>query len=95
MTHEEIYIKLREIIQKEASVGNPEQKDLKVEDISLDTHIQHDLGCDSMSTMAIVMDIEDEFDIDIPDDALMKYVIVKDAVAGIALLLENQNEKES
>lgn len=36
-------------------------------DIELDAHIIHDLGGDSLSAVEIVMEIEEEFDIEIDD----------------------------
>ena len=36
-------------------------------DIELDAHIIHDLGDDSLSAVEIVMEIEEEFDIEIDD----------------------------
>ena len=37
-------------------------------DIELDAHIIHDLGGDSLSAVEIVMEIEEEFDIEIDDN---------------------------
>lgn len=36
-------------------------------DVALDAHIMHDLGGDSLSAVEIVMEIEEEFDIEIDD----------------------------
>ena len=44
-----------------------EHLDLDVDSISSDTHIMNDLGADSLDTVEIVMQLEEEFDIDIPD----------------------------
>ncbi len=41
--------------------------DLDVDNISSDKHIMNDLGADSLDTVEIVMQLEEEFDIDIPD----------------------------
>ena len=36
-------------------------------DVALDAHIMHDLGGDSLSAVEIVMEIEEQFDIEIDD----------------------------
>jgi acyl carrier protein len=42
-----------------------------------------DLGADSLDTVELVMAFEEEFGIEIPDDAAEKIVTVKDAVEYI------------
>ncbi len=42
-----------------------------------------DLGADSLDLVELVMTIEEEFDIEIPDDDTKNLVTVKDAVAYI------------
>lgn len=42
-----------------------------------------DLGADSLDTVELVMAFEEEFEVEIPDDAAEKIVTVKDAVAFI------------
>lgn len=42
-----------------------------------------DLGADSLDVFQIIMGIEDEFDIQIPDDAAESIVTVNDAVVQI------------
>ena len=42
-----------------------------------------DLGADSLDIFQIIMGIEDEFDIQIPDDAAESIVTVNDAVVQI------------
>ncbi|GAA0543152.1 acyl carrier protein [Rhizomicrobium palustre] len=42
-----------------------------------------DLGADSLDTVELVMAFEEEFGIEIPDDAAEQIVTVKDAVAFI------------
>tara|TARA_R100000152_G_scaffold19178_1_gene11312 strand:+ start:78 stop:305 length:228 start_codon:yes stop_codon:yes gene_type:complete len=44
-----------------------EHLDLDIDSISSDKHIMNDLGADSLDTVEIVMQLEEEFDIDIPD----------------------------
>ena len=42
-----------------------------------------DLGADSLDTVELVMAFEEEFGIEIPDDAAEKILTVKDAIAFI------------
>ncbi len=42
-----------------------------------------DLGADSLDTVELVMAFEEEFGIEIPDDAAEKITTVKDAIAYI------------
>jgi len=42
-----------------------------------------DLGADSLDTVELVMAFEEEFGIEIPDDAAEKIAIVKDAITFI------------
>jgi len=44
-----------------------------------------DLGADSLDTVELAMNFEDEFDCEIPDDAAKKIVTVKDAIDFITL----------
>ncbi len=44
--------------------------DVSEDEISLDTNIATDLGADSLDVVEILMSIEDEFDIEIPDSEI-------------------------
>ncbi len=44
-----------------------------------------DLGADSLDTVELVMAFEEEFSVEIPDDAAEKIITVKDAVEFINL----------
>lgn len=45
-----------------------EQFDVEEDEINLDTKIQSDLGADSLDVVDLVMSIEDEFEIEVPDE---------------------------
>ena len=51
--------------------------------IAPETTFVDDLGADSLDVFQIIMGIEDEFDIQIPDDAAESIVTVNDAVVQI------------
>ena len=53
------------------------------EKISHDTSFVNDLGADSLDTVELVMELEEEFDINIPDDAAEKIQTVGQAIEFI------------
>ena len=52
-------------------------------EITLDTTFVDDLGADSLDIFQIIMGIEEEFDIEIPNEEAEKIVSVGDAVEAI------------
>ncbi len=48
-----------------------------------ETSFVNDLGADSLDTVELVMELEEEFDINIPDDAAEKIQTVGQAIAFI------------
>ena len=48
-----------------------------------ETHFVNDLGADSLDTVELVMELEEEFDITIPEDAAEKIQTVGQAIAHI------------
>ena len=51
--------------------------------ITNEASFTNDLGADSLDTVELVMELEDEFDIDIPDDAAEKIQTVGQAIEFI------------
>ncbi len=49
-------------------------------------HIQHDLGLDSLGVMEVVADIEDRFDVQIPQEMLSSISTVDDVVKALTKL---------
>ena len=45
-----------------------EQFDVEEDSITLDTQIAEDLGADSLDVVDLLMTLEDEFDVEIPDE---------------------------
>jgi len=56
---------------------------IDVDKITPDSTFVDDLGADSLDVFQIIMGIEDEFGIQIPDDAAESIVTVSDAVEQI------------
>ncbi len=60
-----------------------EQLGVDKEKITVETSFVNDLGADSLDTVELVMELEEEFDITIPDDAAEKIQTVGQAVQYI------------
>jgi acyl carrier protein len=57
-----------------------EQLGVNKEQITTETSFVNDLGADSLDVVELVMELEEEFDINIPDDAAEKIQTVGQAV---------------
>ncbi|HHX57652.1 MAG TPA: acyl carrier protein [Clostridiales bacterium] len=60
-----------------------DQLDVDAEKITLDSKVAEDLGADSLDVVDLIMSIEEEFDMEIDDDAVEKMKTVGDIVAFI------------
>lgn len=67
-----------------------EQLGVDKEKITRETNFIGDLGADSLDTVELVMELEEEFDINIPDDAAEKIQTVGQAIEHI----EKEKDKE-
>ena len=70
-----IFEKLQEMIA--------DQLEIDVEDITYDSNILDDLGADSLDVVDLVMSIEDEFGMEVPDEALENIRTIEDMVKYI------------
>ena len=57
-----------------------EQLGVDKEKVTPETSFVNDLGADSLDTVELVMELEEEFDINIPDDAAEKIQTIQDAI---------------
>jgi len=57
-----------------------EQLGVDEDDVKMDSHFVDDLGADSLDTVELVMKLEEDFDIEIPDEDAEKIQTVKDAI---------------
>ncbi len=60
-----------------------EQFEIDEDRVKLDSSIIGDLGADSLDVIDLAMSIEDEFDIEVPDDEIEKIKTVGDIVKFI------------
>ena len=57
-----------------------EQLGVKEEDVKPEASFVEDLGADSLDTVELVMALEEEFDIEIPDEEAEKIITVQSAI---------------
>ena len=60
-----------------------DQLEIDEESITMESDLVEDLKADSLAIVELIMDLEQEFDLDIPDDELPNVVTVKDVVTYI------------
>ena len=60
-----------------------EQLGVKPEEVTLEAKFVEDLGADSLDTVELVMALEEEFGIEIPDEDAEKITTVGDAIKYI------------
>ena len=75
-----VFDKVREIIA--------EQLDVDTEEITLDTSLTKDLEADSLDAVEIIMALEDEYNIEIPDEVAEEFKTVGDIVKYIEAKVE-------
>lgn len=72
MSKEEIFEKVKKIVADQLSVDPGE--------VTPEASFANDLGADSLDTVELVMALEEEFDIEIPDEAAEGIATVQAAV---------------
>lgn len=75
MSSEEIFDKVKEIIVEQLGVADTA--------VTLEASFIDDLGADSLDIVELIMALEEEFDIEIPDADAEKVVTVSDVVEYI------------
>lgn len=80
MSKQEILDRVKKVVVEKLSVNEDEVKET--------SSFQEDLGADSLDTVELVMGLETEFDIEIPDDDVNSMRTVGDAVEYIASKLK-------
>ena len=72
MTEQELLEKVTKVVMEKLGV--------KEDQVKSDASFVDDLGADSLDRVELVMSLEDEFDIEIPDEDAEKLVKVSDAL---------------
>ncbi len=60
-----------------------EQLDANAEEMTMETKIDEDLGADSLDVVELLMSIEDEFEVEIPDEEIENLKTIGDVVEYI------------
>lgn len=60
-----------------------DQLDASTEDMTMESDIAEDLGADSLDVVELLMAIEDEFDVEIPDEEIENIKTIGDLVKYI------------
>lgn len=81
---EDIAERVKKIIEEQLMVDGDE--------ITEDAAFVDDLGADSLDTVEMIMELEDEFDIEIPDEDIERIVTVGDAIEYIKRRVEREKE---
>ncbi len=79
---EEVEAKIIEIVSEQMGVDKSE--------ITRDTSFINDLNADSLDTVELVMEFEDEFDMSIPDEEAEKIQTVGAAIDYIVQIVKSQ-----
>jgi acyl carrier protein len=72
MSQDDIFVKVKKIVAEQLEV-DPNQ-------VKPESNFANDLGADSLDTVELVMALEEEFDIEIPDDSAEGIQTVQAAV---------------
>ncbi len=65
-----------------------EQLDINTDDIQMESSLADDLGADSLDAIDIVMSIEDQYSIEVPDETIEDMKTVEDIVSFIEANVE-------
>ncbi len=71
-SRDEVFERIREVLVERLSVEEP--------DITEEANFQEDLGADSLDLVEMIMELEDQFGIKIPDEDAQKIQTVGQAV---------------
>ncbi len=82
----EIADRVREIIAEQLLVD--------AEDVTDEASFVEDLGADSLDTVELIMEFEDEFGVEIPDEDAEKVQTVGEAVSYIERLVQEKEAAE-
>ena len=78
MNQEEIFEKVKKIIVEQLGVAETS--------VTMEASFIDDLGADSLDIVELIMALEEEFDMEIPDEDAEKIVSVSDVVDYLSLI---------
>lgn len=68
------------MIFDKVSTALAEQFDVEVDEITMDTNFTEDLQADSLDLVDLVMELEDQFEIEFPEDKIDDFKTVGDVI---------------
>ena len=68
-----MFEQVKEILVKQLRIKNPDQ-------VTPQSNIKEDLGADSLDILQLLMTIEEDYGIQIPDEELAEFTVVQDIV---------------
>ena len=74
-----MFEKVKKILEKQLRLKNGVE-------VTLDSRIKEDLGADSLDVLQLLMAIEDEYGVEVPDEKLAEFSTVGDVVAYLETL---------
>ena len=77
MDRSEIFEKIKDIVIEQLGIEEPDR-------IQMDTSMTKDLEADSLYVIEVIMAIEEEFDIEIPDEEAEQFTTMEDIVNYVA-----------
>ena len=77
MDRNEIFEKIKDIVVDQLGVEDPDR-------IQMETSMTKDLEADSLYVVEVIMAIEEEFDIEIPDEEAEQFTTMEDIVNYVA-----------
>ena len=77
MDRSEIFEKIKDIVIEQLGIEEPDR-------IQMDTSMTKDLEADSLYVIEVIMAIEEEFDIEIPDEEAEQFATMEDIVNYVA-----------
>ncbi|MCL2851167.1 MAG: acyl carrier protein [Firmicutes bacterium] len=78
MEKEAVFLKVRDVIAKQIRK--------KPEDIKLEHRVMEDLGADSLDIVEMLMTLEEDYEVVIPDETAMNFKTVNDVVVYLSEL---------
>ncbi|MDQ0174823.1 acyl carrier protein [Bacillus chungangensis] len=84
MTKEEIFQIGKEVILEKLAIKNSE--------IHLTSSLKNDLGADSLDVVELVMELEDKFELEIPDEDAKSFITVENVIDYIHRNIQEKSE---
>ena len=65
---------------------------IKPDTVHLDSHLQKDLGADSLDAITIAEELEGQYDVEIPNEDMQNFLTIRTIVEGVDKLLAERGD---